>query len=157
MTRKETILISFAAVMAVAWVVFFSGWFSPHVIHIEHSARSTRSGYAGGRLIASKSADLGNVSFALNGNFKLTSIKVALADEARTNIHAHAWWHLVSNGKGDTPAVGGFSYGLPVRGMKPAQPALDPSPLEPSVTYRLMVEAGSWKGEHDFTLPATPR
>ena len=40
----------------------------------------------------------------------------------------------------------------PLRGLKPAVVGVRPQPLETNVTYRLFVEAGKIKGEHDFKL-----
>ncbi|MEI9864183.1 MAG: hypothetical protein WDN00_06450 [Limisphaerales bacterium] len=43
-----------------------------------------------------------------------------------------------------------FVYGQRVRGMKPAIAGARAEPLQPDVTYRLFVTAGSAKGQHDF-------
>ena len=46
---------------------------------------------------------------------------------------------------------------MPIRGMRPAVKGATPDPLEPGVNYRLLIEAGSHKAEHDFTpCPARP-
>jgi hypothetical protein len=34
--------------------------------------------------------------------------------------------------------------------MRPTVKGATPDPLEPGVTYRLLIEAGSRKAEHDF-------
>jgi hypothetical protein len=41
--------------------------------------------------------------------------------------------------------------------MKPALDNVVPEPLEPGTTYRLYVEAGSLKAQHDFTTDAATR
>ena len=39
---------------------------------------------------------------------------------------------------------------MPIRGMRPTVKGATPDPLEPGVKYRLLIEAGSRKAEHDF-------
>ena len=44
-----------------------------------------------------------------------------------------------------------------IRGMRPAVQGATADPLQPGVKYRLLVEAGGVKLEHDFTqAPPTP-
>ena len=43
-----------------------------------------------------------------------------------------------------------FSYGDYIRGMRPAVKGATPDPLEPGVAYRLVIEAGKRKAQHDF-------
>ena len=156
MSRKEWTLIALVLVLGAVWAVYFSGWFAPHVIRVEHSVRAVRDAYAGGRRIAAGATQsLGNVTFALQKQFKLTSLKLVIAADSRTNSSPHALWHLLA-GSGSQP-VEGFAYGLPVRGMTSFFPGREPEPVEPGVEYRLLIEAGSWKGEHDFSMPATSR
>ncbi|HEY2083585.1 MAG TPA: hypothetical protein VGI88_12445, partial [Verrucomicrobiae bacterium] len=52
-----------------------------------------------------------------------------------------------------------FSYGDRIHGMKPIVSNARPDPLIPGETYRLIIEVGSHKTEHDFTLDSsfTPR
>ena len=49
-----------------------------------------------------------------------------------------------------------FRYGENVPGMEPAVPGASPEPLETNVTYRLLVRAGSYKGQCDFQLGGRP-
>jgi hypothetical protein len=44
---------------------------------------------------------------------------------------------------------------MDVPGMRPALKGVTAEPLDPRQTYRLLVEAGSMKGQHDFTLEST--
>ena len=39
---------------------------------------------------------------------------------------------------------------MPLRGLHAANKGQVPKPLTPGMTYRLFVEAGELKGEHDF-------
>jgi len=93
------------------------------------------------------------VTFALHERYRLKSVKVVLAEEARTNRFAHPLWQLVSDA-GSVP-VDGFSYGVAVKGMRSPADLPQPEPLQPGIEYRLLVEASGVKAEHDFALPAT--
>ena len=48
-------------------------------------------------------------------------------------------------------AITDFAYGAPIEGMRPAVQGATPDPLEPGMEYRLVIEAGKIKVEHDFT------
>jgi len=146
MSRKEWILVGAVLVLAGWWVVSFSGWFKPKVMRIEHSVRISPAVRPGARAP-------GNVTFALHQNYRLTSVKVVVAEEARTNQFAPALWHLASE-SGSEP-VNGFSYGVTVKGMHPPPELPQPEPLKAGIEYRLLVEASGIKAEHDFMLPAT--
>ena len=53
--------------------------------------------------------------------------------------------------------VAEWAYAWPIRGMRPAVKGAIPDPLEPGVAYRLIIEAGNRKAEHDFVpKPVTP-
>jgi len=142
-------------VLGGVYAVCFGNWFRPKVMHIEHSARSLRDAYGPGgqRVGPTDKPQLGNVTFAFHRNYQLTSVKVVLAEEARTNKYAHPLWHLVS-ADGSKP-VDGLCYGVPVPGMQPASVVQEVESLKPGVEYRLLVEASSSRAEHDFTLPGT--
>lgn len=157
MSRKEWILVALVLVLGGGYVIFFSNWFRPKVMRIEHSARSVRDAYGPGgqRVDPTGKQPLGNVTFSLHQPYKLTEVKVVLAEEAQTNKYPHPLWHLVAE-EGSEP-VDGLCYGLPVKGMTPASEYLEPEPLQPGVEYRLLVEASSTKAEHDFTLPRAAR
>jgi hypothetical protein len=147
MSKKEYCLIGLIVVLFGSYVVFFTDWFRPKIIHIEHSARSLRTG------AAARSA-VGNVTFSLRNEYELTSVKVVPLEEYLTNQFAHPLWELTSE-KG-SPPIDGFAYGLPLPGMTPKETYVEPYPLKPGVEYRLIVEAGSAAGEHDFKISTRP-
>ena len=157
MNRKERMLVALVLVLGGLYVVVFSGWFGPKVIRVEHTVRSLREAYGpGGRRVDPTGQQaLGNVSFSLHKNYKLTSVKVVAAAEARTNKYPHAFWELTA--KDGSQPVDALAYGLPVPGMSPKSSAVEPEPLEPGVQYCLLVEAGNWKGVREFTLPSSSR
>lgn len=154
MSKKEYFLIGMVGVLVGVYVVFFTGWFRPKEMRIEHSTRMSRPTGVGGQ--NTNSADLrglGNVSFALHNSYKLTSIKVVPLQEFLTNKYVPPVWELVSKA-GSTP-VDGFAYGFAVEGMTLAR-SVPPQPLLPGVEYRLLVAAGSVKGAHDFKVGGLP-
>lgn len=93
------------------------------------------------------------VVFILNQPLKMTAVRVVLASEIATNKYAHPLWELVSDSR--SAPIKDFLYGSTIRGMKPSVKGAVADPLQPGVKYRLLVEAGSVKAEHDFT-PAQP-
>lgn len=155
MNRKEFFLVGLVVVLIGVYVIWFTDWFRAKVLHIEHSQRSLREAWSGNRrLDPSGRQTLGNVTFSLHPKCRLTEIKVVPLAEYRTNKYARALWELVS--PSGSPPMEGFAYGLPVAGMQPAQPGLEPEPLTPGVEYRLVVKAGKLTGEHDFNLGGSP-
>ena len=69
-------------------------------------------------------------------------------EEIETNKYPHPIWHLIS--KSNSVPVTDFTYGCSIGGMQPAVQGATPDPLEPGVKYRLLVEAGPLKLQHDF-------
>jgi hypothetical protein len=154
MSRKEWVLVALVLVLGGLWVVYFSGWFAPKIIRIESTVRSAREAWGpnGRQVTPPGQPELGGVSFALHRNYKLTSVKVvAVRDVQPGKTFVPTLWELVAK-QGSQP-VDSLAYGLPVAGMTPAKPGVDIQPLEPGVAYRLLVEAGAWKGTRDFMIP----
>ena len=151
MNKKEIFLVGLVAVLVGVYCVYFTDWFLTKTIAIEHSERSLREAWSGGRRVdPTGKQPLGNVTFSLHRNYKLTSVKVVPLADYLTNKYAHPVWELVS--KSGSASVGGFTYGMPIQGMVPARPVVEPDPLERGVDYCLLIEAGSIKGEHHFKL-----
>jgi hypothetical protein len=95
------------------------------------------------------------VVFAFDRRLKLTSLKVIPVSDIETNKYPHPIWHLVSDS--NSVPIAEYMYGLPIKGMRPDVKGATPDPLEPGVKYRLLIEAGKFKAEHDFIpVPATP-
>jgi len=155
MSRKEYILVGFVMLLVGVYVVFFTNWFKPKVMRIEHSTRSLREAWSGGqRVDPTGKQELGNVTFTLHRRYKLTSVKVVPLGEFLTNKYVPATWELVS--KSGSDPIDGFAYGMSIPGMVAARELLAPEPLQPGLEYRLMVEAGGLKAEHDFKASGAP-
>jgi len=143
MTKKNWLLIAVAVALAAVYVVFFTAWFKPATVQIFHTNRTLRGRYH-------RAGAMPGLIFGLNRQLHLTDIKVVMLSALQTNKNALPFWHLVSDS--NSVPVKSFFYGQPIRGLKPAVAGVRPQPLETNVTYRLFVEAGKIKGEHDFEL-----
>jgi len=95
------------------------------------------------------------VVFSFDRKLKLRSLKVIPVNDIQTNQFPHPIWDLVS--ESNSVPLKTFTYGMWIQGMHAKVKGLQPDPLEPGVKYRLFVEAGSLKAEHDFVPePRTP-
>ena len=143
MNKKNFILAGLVVVLAAAYVVWFTDWFRPKPIQISHTNRPIRS--ASGPSVA-------HMVFKLGDDYELTEIKVVPLDALKNNPLAQPAWHLVGN----SDSINTFTYGENIDGMDPAVEGARAEPLQPGVTYRLFVRAGSVKGQHDFQIGAAP-
>ncbi len=150
-------LIALVAVLGGFSLYLNRDWFAKDRIQIYHRSRPARASF-----IRRKRSNPGGenpsvdpIIFGFDRSVKLTSIEVVPVAELETNKYTRPLWHMVS--ESNSVATRDFAYGAPVRGMHPAIKGANPDPLEPGVKYRLRIEAGSFKGEHDFVpLPWTP-
>jgi hypothetical protein len=143
MTTKNWLLVAAAVVLGVVYAIFFSDWFQPKTMAIFHTSRVARTRFQYGGAMP-------GLIFALNHQFKITKIKVVPLAEFETNRNVLPVWYLVASS--NSQPVKSFFYGQPMRGLKPAAPGSRAQPLVTNVTYRLLVEAGGVKGQHDFLL-----
>ena len=143
MTKKNWLLIAVAVALAIVYVIFFTDWFRPATVQIFHTNRAARGRYH-------PAGAMPSLIFGLNQQLRLTDIKVVALSALQTNKNALPSWHLVSDS--NSVPVKSFFYGQPIRGLKPAVAGVRPQPLETNVAYRLFVEAGKVKGEHDFEI-----
>ncbi len=131
MNKKSWFLVGVAVVLGVCYVIFFTNWFRPKHILIADTER------------------FGRVLFTLGNRYELTSIKVISVSALQSNKYALPVWELKSDSHSIPIKL--FSYGQRIQGMKPAVENTRPEPLEHGSVYRLFVEAGRLRAEHDFT------
>lgn len=143
MTKKNWFLIGAAAVLLVTYVVFFTSWLQPQTVKIFHTSRNLRPQL-------SRAGAIPSLIFGLNQRLKLTDVRLVPLADFQANPKVLPLWHLVSDS--NSVPVKSFFYGQHIRGLKPAVPGTHPQPLATNVTYRLIVQAGKIKGEHDFEL-----
>ena len=92
-----------------------------------------------------------NVTFSLDGWYKLTRIRVE--DVPVDGSAPTVVWQIV----GKSMPLNSLMYGLDPEGMKPLLEGSHPEALKPSVPYRLIVEAGRRRGTNSFrTLELAP-
>jgi hypothetical protein len=133
MNKKSWILVVVAVALGAIYIIHFSSWFKPKALLIAHNER------------------FGHVNFTLGDPYRLTSIKVVSVSALESNKYALPAWELKSDS--NSVPIKLFSYGERIRGMKPIVSNARPEPLVPGETYRLFIDTGSLKAQHDFSLP----
>jgi len=141
--KKNWLLIAAAVVLAVVYLVCFTDWFKPKTIQIFHTCRILHSRKHHGEMEPT-------LIFGINQPLRLTEIKVVPLAAYQANPTTLPLWHLVSDS--NSVPVKTFIYGQPIRGLKPEVAGVRAQPLTNDVTYRLIIVAGQFKGEHDFEL-----
>lgn len=146
MAKKLVPLMVLLATIGGLFVYVNRDWFQRQPIQISHRL------YRFGSRFNDQGAPI-PVMFEFDRSLRLTSIKVLALADILTNKYPQPLWHMIS-GSNSVPTKG-FVYGMDVPGMRPARRGVSAEPLDPRQTYRLLVEAGSLKGQHDFTLAPT--
>jgi len=141
MTRKQSLLA--VAILIVSGIVLYANkdWFSQPPIQISH-----RFDMSGGRF--AQAPGTVPLFFEFNRRLKLTSVQVFLLTDRQTKKASQPIWHLVSDS--NSAPTKGFFYGMIIPGMRAAACANEA--LELGAKYRLLIEAGSIKAQHDFVL-----
>ncbi|HWV98061.1 MAG TPA: hypothetical protein VNZ64_00080 [Candidatus Acidoferrum sp.] len=143
MTRKMWCLFALAALLGASSLYLNRDWFAGDNIHVYHRSRPFRS-----RRARPDNSRTEPIVFFIDRKLKLTSLKVVPVSDIETNKFPQPVWHLLSDS--NSVPVKEFAYGAPLQGMRPAIKGTAPEPLEPGANYRLFVEAGSQKAQHDF-------
>ncbi len=136
MNKKTWVLVAVAIVLGIVYVIHFSNWFKPKVLFVSHDER------------------FGRINFILGNSYQLTALKVVSVSALSSNKYALPVWELKSDSNSVPIKV--FSYGERVRGMKPIVSNARPDPLVAGEAYRIFIEAGASKAQHDFTPSANP-
>jgi hypothetical protein len=145
MTKKNWVLIFAAVALAAVYIFYFTDLFRPKILVIHHVSRDLRPGR---RPPGAAESPTVPVTFGLEQNYKITELEVVPLAAWQTNPNTLPLWHLVSSS--NSVPVKMFVYGQNIRGMQPSVPGTHADELQPGVTYRLFVTAGSIKGQHDF-------
>lgn len=148
MTQKQILLVTLVLLGGGVILYMNRDWFSAKPIQISH-----RFSAFGGRF--DRGGGPAPLMFEFDRKLKLTAIRVISAADALTNKYPHALWQMTSK-SGSVPTRG-FLYGMDVPGMDRAVKGQKADPLDPAGKYRLQIQAGSRKAEHDFDLDPTPR
>ena len=145
MTKNGIFLSVIAVLLGACYVYFFTDLFLKETIQI---IPTIRPGRPSAIPRDPDQAAVHPVSFALDGKYKLTTIKVVATEDFATNKYAAPLWHLVSDS--NSVPTKSIVYGFPIKGMKPALPHARPEPLQPDTPYLLLLEAGSTKAQTNF-------
>ena len=140
MFSKQNVLILTAVVLAGLYVYYFTDWINRPLIQIIAQTRPIQP--------KGPVAQVYPVSFLLDGQYQLKSVKVVNVGAYETNKFVPPLWHLIAFT--NTPPSQGFLYGQRLPGMKPSISNARPDRLQPTTVYRLFVEAGRSKGQIDF-------
>jgi hypothetical protein len=150
MTKNGIVLSIIAVILAAVYVAYFTDWFRKDGIQI---IPTVRPGSVSAIPRDPDEAPVHRVSFALDGKYKLTTVKVLVTAELATNKYATPLWHLVSDS--NSVPTKSIVYGYPIKGMKPSVPRARPEPLLANVEYTLVLEAGKTRSQTNFhTTPA---
>jgi hypothetical protein len=140
MFSKQTLLIGLATLLAGIYIYFFTDWINRPRIQIIAQTRPIQP--------RGQTAKVYPVSFLLDGNYKLSSVKVVLLSAYQTNRLTVPLWYLIAHT--NTPSIEGFLYGQRIAGMRAWKTNTAPQQLEPNTVYRLFVQAGRASGQIDF-------
>jgi hypothetical protein len=143
MTKKNWIMLVFAVVLAVIYVIYFTDWFKPKTIQIFHTSRNLRQRQQRGGALPS-------LIFGVSRQVRITEITVVPLARWETNKNVLPLWHLQSDS--NSVPVKSFFYGQFIGGLHPALKGTHPELPETNVVYRIFITAGKVKGEHDFEL-----
>ena len=148
MGKKPWLPIALLVVVGGLFIYLNRDWFQQRPIQISHRLYRFAGRFGG--------ADTPTpVMFEFDRRLKLTSIKVVALADAQTNKYPQPLWHMITSS--NSVPTKGFVYGMDVPGMRSAVNGASADPLDPRLTYRLLMEAGSLKAQHDFTLEPTER
>src|SRR5262245_20856144 len=151
MTNKVWMLIALAVLLGGFSLYLNKDWFAADHIQIYDRSRPARAVF---RRARAPDSAIDPIVFGFDRKLKLTSIKVIPLSAIETNKYPHPLWHLISSS--NSLPIKAFTYGMRIAGMRLANSDLGPEPLEPGVKYRLFIEAGSVKAQHDFVpMPRT--
>ena len=132
-------------------------WFASDNIQIYHRSRPERAGLFRRKRPATTvdNSAINPIVFGFDRKVRLTSLKVIPVQDIETNKFPQPIWCLVS--ESNSVPTKDFAYGVPISGMHPSVKGAIADPLVPGERYRLFVEAGKVKAQHDFVpVPRTP-
>jgi len=146
MSKTKTILTTLLLIGLVGLCLYLNrDWFATQPIQITHRIspwmRSVRRPDPLNRA--------NPVVFGFDKFYRFKEIKVVIAAELATNKYAHPLWHLESSS--NSVFASSFNYGERLRGMTPKVKGAAPDPLEPGITYRLLVKTDKEEATHDFS------
>jgi hypothetical protein len=147
MERKQWMLVALVVALGGFALYLNRDWFAGDDIQIQCRSRPARAGFYR-RKRPGPEPTTDPIFFAFDRKLKLTSLKVIPVHEIETNKYPHPICDWVSDS--NSVPVAEWTYAMPIRGMRPAVKGATPDPLEPGTAYRLVIEAGKLRAQHDF-------
>jgi hypothetical protein len=155
MSKKNLIALSVALLVVASFYAYlYKDSFRKDSIQISHAIRPNSRSLSP-QAAKADAGPLNVITFRLGHDYRVTSLKVISVAELETNKYPHPLWEMLADS--NSPPLQVFSYGARIPGMHPAVKDAEPTELAVNTPYRLIVEAGSLKGQHDFTLTAANR
>src|SRR6185369_7715052 len=142
MAKKPTLFLVLLLI-AGSFVYINRDWFKRRPIQITHRFHAFGGRFDNGGGVAP-------MLFEFDRPVQITAVKVIPVGETETNQFPHALWSLTGNPK--SVVLRGFLYGQDIPGMRRVFKDVSAEALSPEQRYRLVVEAGSLKSQHDFDL-----
>ena len=146
MTKKSWMLLVAALVLGAVSLYLNQDRFARDHIQIFDRSRPARGPLASRRSAANPA--INPIVFGFDRTLRLTSLKVIPVSDIESNKYPHPIWELVT--ESNSVPIKEFGYDARIRGMHPPVKGAEADPLQPGVKYRLLIEAGSQKAEHDF-------
>ena len=152
MTRKSWMLVAAAILLGTLSIYLNRDSFAKDHIQIFDRSRPARGPLASqGR---AGNPAINPIVFGFDRELRLTSVKVIPVSDIETNKYPHPIWQLAT--ESNSVPIKEFGYDARIRGMHPPVKGAEADPLQPGVKYRLLIEAGSQKAQHDFVpVPRT--
>lgn len=149
MTTKVWMLVALAVVLGGLSLYLNKDWFAKDHIQIYDRSRPVQAVF---RRRTPDDSPIDPIVFGFDRPLRLTELQVIPLAGIQTNSHPQPFWHLVSDS--NSAPIKSFTYGMRIPGMRPVAAGVSAQPLEPEGKYRLLIQAGTFKGEHDFiTVP----
>jgi len=135
-------------ILLLAGVIFYlnRGWFVNEKVRIVHHAGP---GLRFPQFSRPDNSPVLPVFFEFDRKIKLTAVSVVPVNPADTNKNLYPVWQLKA--ESSPLETKGFAYGAELPGLKLVSPGGVALPLEPGKKYRLLIQAGWMKAQHDFT------
>jgi hypothetical protein len=146
-TIRTAIILVLGLVIGGVYVVYFTNWLLPSDMKMAVQQRP----------IPVKPKEIPpaqTVAFVFDKRYAITEIKVVPLLNGKYNEFSLPAWHLIAHS--NSVPTRGFAYGDNVRGMIPGAPHAKTYPLEPNVSYRVLISAGKKHAEFDFTAKPAP-
>jgi len=152
MTKKNVIVLAVTFLSVIGFYLYlFKDSFRKADIQISHTIRLNPAYLRRPPASGESPEEMPHmINFGLGREYQLTSVRVVPEAEFETNRFAHAVWEMVSDS--NSVPIRAFAYGYKIKGMHPSVKGAKAEPLVPNVSYRLLFEARSMKGHHDFKV-----